>query len=289
MNSDDHLLGRALPKPTTPALPKPGPAPRASFLPPLKLPAQREADRLEAERIAALPPVPLKGRSAPPLRLPPRDPAPAPALSLVTEKLPQRLQARLHAVGAERLLRYSPGGEFVVGHRHEDLRALAIAEYGRLGVQSLTDLTEDQALYLIQSLEKLPRLVPYAEPGHPYTVGPAAALRLPPKAVVPPAIRTRVLDDDSELVMSPPERAGEVVSRAGVEISPALGRAATDEEILRFMADAAERKKAAAATNPPGVWKPGPVRRPEPTAVTPLPAGPPAGAFGKAWFLPPRR
>jgi hypothetical protein len=63
----------------------------------------------------------------------------------------------------------------------------------------------------------------------------------------------------------------------------------TDEEILRFMADAAERKKAAAATNPNAVWKPGPVRTPEPTAVTPVPTAPPPAATRKAWFLPPRR
>jgi hypothetical protein len=75
----------------------------------------------------------------------------------------------------------------------------------------------------------------------------------------------------------------------GAEISPALGRPMTDNEILNFIADAAERKKLAAATNPNSSWKPGPVRQPEPTAVTPPPASPPPGATGKAWFLPPRR
>lgn len=39
-----------------------------------------------------------------------------------------------------------------------------IAEYGHLGVKSPTDLTEDQALFLIQQLEKLPLVVQYVEP-----------------------------------------------------------------------------------------------------------------------------
>jgi hypothetical protein len=271
-----------------PSLPKPGPAPRASFLPPLKLPAEREAARLEAERIAALPPVPLKGRSAPVFRAPlPRHPVPAPAQSLAAEKLPQRLQARLHAVGAKRVLRYLPHGECIV-HGHEDLRALAIAEYGGLGVRSLTELTGDQALYLIQQLEKLPLVVQYVEPEQPTFAASPSPLRLPPKAVPPPVVRTRVLADDSLLITSPPDLAGAVM-KAGDEISPPLGRTMTDDEIRNHIADAIERKKLAAATNPSAIWKPGPVRTPEPTAVSPVPTCPPPGATGKAWFLPPRR
>jgi hypothetical protein len=253
----------------------------------LKLPAERQAARLEAERIAALPPVPLKGRSAPPLRLPQRDPGQAPAQSPATEKLPQRLQARLHAVGADRLRTVSPDGQRM-GHGHEDLRTVAIKEYGHLGVASLKDLTEDQALFLIQRLEKLPLVVQYVEPEQPAFAATAAPLRLPPKSVALPVVRTRLLADDSLLITSPPERVGEVV-KDGVEISPALGRPMTDEEILRFMADAAERKKAAATTNPNAVRKPGPVRTPGPTAVTPVPTALPPGATRKAWFLPPRR
>jgi hypothetical protein len=284
VSDQDHPRGPFV----RPALPKPGPAPRASFLPPLKLPAEREAARLEAERIAALPPVPLKGRSAPVFRAPmPRDPVPPPAQSLVTEKLPQRLQARLHAVGADRLRTIAPGGDRL-GWAHENLRNMAVTEYGHLGVKSLTELTEDQALYLIQCLEKLPLVVQYVEPEQPAFTATATPLRLPPKTVELPVVRTRLLADDSLLITSPPERSGEVM-KDGVEISPALGRPMTDNEILNFMADAGERKKLAAATNPNAVWKPGPVRTPEPTAVTPVPAAPPPGATGKAWFLPPRR
>jgi hypothetical protein len=194
---------------------------------------------------------------------------------------------RLHVIGAARLRTVSPDSERF-GHGHEHLRAMAIAEYGALGVESLTDLTEDQALYLIQQLEKLPLVVQHVEPEQPVFTASPPTLRLPPKAVVLPVVKTKLLADDSLLITSPPEMAGTVM-KAGDEISPALGRPMTDNEILNFMADAAERKRAAAATNPNSGWKPGPVRAPEPTAVTPVPTKPPAGATRKAWFLPPRR